>query len=143
MERKLSPFAPYIMKLIEDTWLATKGSAMSASMCVSLIAQERKKLRVKTHKAPVEDSAEEEVKAPSWAQKLARRARKTFCLTQDVHDKQYKQYRDNKKIIKLNKDIARKLDLEVSPAGSEENPKSEIAWKSQYAGDLTDRKSVV
>ncbi|MFY0277386.1 hypothetical protein, partial [Escherichia coli] len=42
MEIKVPPFAPYIMKLIEDTWLATKGCALSTSVPLSLIAQERK-----------------------------------------------------------------------------------------------------
>ena len=51
---------------------------------------------------------------------------------------QYKQYRDNKKSIKLNKAIARKMDMEVSPAGSEENIKSPSQWKAQYVDDLTD-----
>ena len=49
MERKLPPFAPYIMMLIESTWEATKGTALTASVPVSFIDQEKKKLRVKTH----------------------------------------------------------------------------------------------
>ena len=66
--------------------------------------------------------------APSWAKSLANYMKKTFCRSLDV---QYKQYHDTKKSIKLNKVIARKMDMEVSPAGSEENIKTPSQWKAQ------------
>ena len=136
MEKKVPTFAPYIMQLIEDTWLATKNTALSASVPVSLIPQEKKKPRVKTHKEPKTAPGDDNEKAPSWAKSLAPRVRKTFCLTMDVHNEQYNAYYDRKKAYKLNKDIARHMKMPVSPAGSEENIKSIGRWKSDHVDEM-------
>ena len=53
-----------------------------------------------------------------------------------MHHEQYNAYYDRKKAHKLNKAIARKMQLPVSPAGSEENPKTEIQWQSEYASEM-------
>jgi len=83
MEKKLPPFAPFLMKLIEDTWLLVRG--VSLVHLIPLIIHEVKKLRVKTHAEPREDHPIVEEETPSWVKKLTRRMRQSFCLKVDIH----------------------------------------------------------
>jgi hypothetical protein len=115
-------------------WYA--GSPQSASVPISLIPPEEKKLRVKTHMDPKAVPGDDDEKAPSWAKSLAQRVRTTFCLIVDVHNEQYNAYYDCKKAYKLNKDIAHHMKMTVSPDGSEENIKSIGQWKSNHADEM-------
>src|SRR4051812_31580098 len=81
MEQKLPPYAPYIEILIESTWEATKGTALTSTVPVSFIDQEKKKLMIKTHKQPVESP--EKDAAPSWAKSLANFMKKALCRNLD------------------------------------------------------------
>ena len=78
MEKKLPPFAPFLMKLIEDTWLYVRGVPLEHPIPITV--HEVKKLRIKTHAEPREDQPIVEETTPSWVKKLARRMRQSFCL---------------------------------------------------------------
>ena len=129
MEKKLPPYAPFLMKLIEDTWFAAHGVPLEHP--IPLTVHEVKKLKVKSHAEPRDEQlVVEEEKTPSWVKKLARRMKQTFCLQVDIHKRQYEQHVNEKNTRKLNKAIARQLGLEVSPPGTEENITPEGEWRS-------------
>ncbi|KAK1630081.1 hypothetical protein QYE76_004396 [Lolium multiflorum] len=88
MEKKLPAFAPYIMKLIEDTWVDSYESTLIHSIPLSITSHEVKVLRTKRHNSPIEDVTPMDEKPPSWASKLARRMRQIFCLTSAVNHRQ-------------------------------------------------------
>jgi hypothetical protein len=54
MEKKLPTFAPYIMRLIEDTWTNTRGTLLMHTFPLRLTTHELKKLCIKTHSDPRE-----------------------------------------------------------------------------------------
>ncbi|KAK1615669.1 hypothetical protein QYE76_021186 [Lolium multiflorum] len=84
MEKKLPAYAPYIMKLIEDTWVACQTSLIH-SIPLNVTMHDVKVLRTKRHNTPIEDVPPKDEKPPSWASKLARRMRQIFCLTAAVN----------------------------------------------------------
>ncbi|KAK1666642.1 hypothetical protein QYE76_054801 [Lolium multiflorum] len=55
MEKKFPLFAPFIMKLIEDTWISTRQDPLAHSIPLNITAHEVKSLRVKRHNSPIED----------------------------------------------------------------------------------------
>ncbi|KAK1620499.1 hypothetical protein QYE76_026016 [Lolium multiflorum] len=55
MEKKLPSFAPYIMKLIEDTWVDTCQTTLLHSIPLNITSHEVKVLRTKRHNSPIED----------------------------------------------------------------------------------------
>jgi hypothetical protein len=85
MGKKLPTFAPFIMKLIEDTWGATCPAPLVHSIPLNITAHEVKVLRVKRHNSPIEDVPSMDEKPPSWDSKLARRMQQIFCLTSAVN----------------------------------------------------------
>ncbi|KAK1628973.1 hypothetical protein QYE76_003288 [Lolium multiflorum] len=132
MEKKLPAFAPFIMKLIEDTWAATCSARLIHSIPLNVTSHEVKVLRVKRHNTPIEDVAPMDEKPPSWASKLARRMRQIFCLTSAVNHRQYQQHAEAKKSRVRQKSIMRALNVDVSPPGSEESITPEAEWVSQH-----------
>ncbi|KAK1610252.1 hypothetical protein QYE76_033925 [Lolium multiflorum] len=132
MEKKLPSFAPFIMKLIEDTWAATCSARLIHSIPLNVTSHEVKVLRVKRHNTPIEDVAPMDEKPPSWAYKLARRMRQIFCLTSAVNHRQYQQHVEAKKSRGRQKSIMRALNVDVSPPGSEEKITPEAEWVSQH-----------
>jgi hypothetical protein len=136
MEKKLPSFAPYIMKLIEDTWVDTCESTLLHSIPLNITSHEVKVLRTKRHNSPIEDVTPMDEKLPSWASKLARRMRQIFCLTSAVNHRQYQQHAEAKKSRVRQKSIMRALEVEVSPPGSEENITPEAEWVSRHGVPL-------
>ncbi|KAK1698820.1 hypothetical protein QYE76_015517, partial [Lolium multiflorum] len=136
MEKKLPAFAPYIMKLIEDTWMETCQARLVQSIPLTLTSHEVKSLRAKRHNSPLEDVNPMDEKPPSWASKLARRMRQIFCLTSAVNHRQYQQHAEAKKSRVRQKSIMRALAVDVSPPGSEENITPEAEWVSQHGMPL-------
>ncbi|KAK1652490.1 hypothetical protein QYE76_070295 [Lolium multiflorum] len=132
MEKKLPAFAPYIMKLIEDTWVGTCQTSLIHSIPLNVTMHDVKVLRTKRHNSPIEDVPPKDEKPPSWASKLARRMRQIFCLTAAVNHRQYQQHAEAKKSRVRQKSIMRALEVEVSPPGSEENITPEAEWISQH-----------
>ncbi|KAK1667608.1 hypothetical protein QYE76_055767 [Lolium multiflorum] len=132
MEKKLPSFAPYIMKLIEDTWVDTCQTTLLHSIPLNITSHEVKVLRVKRHNSPIEDVTPMDEKPPSWASKLARRMRQIFCLTSAVNHRQYQQHVEAKKSKGRQKSIMRALNVDVSPPGSEESITPEAEWVSQH-----------
>ncbi|KAK1680925.1 hypothetical protein QYE76_041773 [Lolium multiflorum] len=132
MEKKLPAYAPYIMKLIEDTWVATCQTSLIHSITLNVTMHDVKVLRTKRHNTPIEDVPPKDEKPPSWASKLARRMRQIFCLTAAVNRRQYQQHAEAKKSRVRQKSIMRALEVEVSPPGSEENITPEAEWISQH-----------
>ncbi|KAK1663133.1 hypothetical protein QYE76_051292 [Lolium multiflorum] len=132
MEKKLPAYAPYIMKLIEDTWVATCQTTLIHSIPLNVTMHDVKVLRTKRHNTPIEDVPPKDEKPPSWASKLARRMRQIFCLTAAVNRRQYQQHAEAKKSRVRQKSIMRALEVEVSPPGSEENITPEAEWISQH-----------
>ncbi|KAK1679732.1 hypothetical protein QYE76_040580, partial [Lolium multiflorum] len=135
-EKKLPAFAPYIMKLIEDTWMETCNARLVQSIPLNLTSHEVKTLRTKRHNSPLEAVNPMDEKPPSWASKLARRLRQIFCLTSAVNHRQYQQHVEAKKSRLRQKSIMRALEVEVSPPGSEENITPEAEWVSQHGMPL-------
>ncbi|KAK1650742.1 hypothetical protein QYE76_068547 [Lolium multiflorum] len=88
MEKKLPAFAPYIMKLIEDTWVDSCQTSLIHSIPLNVTMHDVKVLRTKRHNSPIEDVSPMDEKPPSWASKLARRMRQIFCLTAAVNHRQ-------------------------------------------------------
>jgi hypothetical protein len=85
MEMKLPAFVPFIMKLIEDSWLALRCTPLMHFVPLNLSTHEVKKLRIKTHSVPVEV-------APSvhdQDSKLACRLQQVFCLNAAINKRQY------------------------------------------------------
>ncbi|KAK1607359.1 hypothetical protein QYE76_031032 [Lolium multiflorum] len=80
MEKKLPSYAPYIMKLIEDTWVGSCQTSLIHSIPLNVTMHDVKVLRTKRHNTPIEDVPPKDEKPPSWASKLARRMRQIFCL---------------------------------------------------------------
>ncbi|KAK1605472.1 hypothetical protein QYE76_029145 [Lolium multiflorum] len=136
MEKKLPSYAPYIMKLIEDTWVDSCQSSLIHSIPLNITMHEVKVLRTKRHNSPIEDVPPMDEKPPSWASKLARRMRQIFCLTSAVNHRQYQQHAEAKKSRVRQKSIMRALEVEVSPPGSEENITPEAEWVSQHGVPL-------
>ncbi|KAK1661718.1 hypothetical protein QYE76_049877, partial [Lolium multiflorum] len=136
MEKKLPAYAPYIMKLIEDTWMETCQARLVQSIPLTLTSHEVKSLRAKRHNSPLEDVNPMDEKPPSWASKLARRMRQIFCLTSAVNHRQYQQHVEAKKSRVRQKSIMRALEVKVSPPGSEENITPEAEWVSSYGVPL-------
>ncbi|KAK1630029.1 hypothetical protein QYE76_004344 [Lolium multiflorum] len=136
MEKKLPAFAPYIMKLIEDTWVDSYESTLIHSIPLSITSHEVKVLRTKRHNSPIEDVTPMDEKPPSWASKLARRMRQIFCLTSAVNHRQYQQHAEAKKSRVRQKSIMRALAVDVSPPGSEESITPEAEWVSQHGMPL-------
>ncbi|KAK1631946.1 hypothetical protein QYE76_006261, partial [Lolium multiflorum] len=136
MEKKLPSYAPYIMKLIEDTWMETCQTSLIHSIPLNITSHEVKVLRTKRHNSPIEDVPPMDEKPPSWASKLARRMRQIFCLTSAVNHRQYQQHAEAKKSRVRQKSIMRALEVEVSPPGSEENITPEAEWVSQHGMPL-------
>ncbi|KAK1697716.1 hypothetical protein QYE76_014413 [Lolium multiflorum] len=136
MEKKLPAFAPYIMKLIEDTWVDSYESTLIHSIPLSITSHEVKVLRTKRHNSPIEDVTLMDEKPPSWASKLARRMRHIFCLTSAVNHRQYQQHAEAKKSRVRQKSIMRALAVDVSPPGSEESITPEAEWVSQHGMPL-------
>ncbi|KAK1615955.1 hypothetical protein QYE76_021472 [Lolium multiflorum] len=136
MEKKLPSYAPYIMKLIEDTWMDTCQTSLVHSIPLNVTSHEVKVLRTKRHNAPIEDVPPMVEKPPSWASKLARRMRQIFCLTSEVNHRQYQQHAEAKKSRVRQKSIMRALSVDVSPPGSEENITPEAEWVSQHGMPL-------
>ncbi|KAK1667120.1 hypothetical protein QYE76_055279 [Lolium multiflorum] len=136
MEKKLPAYAPYIMKLIEDTWMETCQARLVQSIPLTLTSHEVKSLRAKRHNSPLEDVNPMNEKPPSWASKLARRMRQIFCLTSAVNHRQYQQHAEAKKSRVRQKSIMRALAVDVSPPGSEENITPEAEWVSQHGMPL-------
>ncbi|KAK1666163.1 hypothetical protein QYE76_054322 [Lolium multiflorum] len=132
MEKKLPAYAPYIMKLIEDTWVDTCQTSLIHSIPLNVTMHDVKVLRTKRHNTPIEDVPPKDEKPPSWASKLARRMRQIFCLTAAVNHRQYQQHAEAKKSRVRQKSIMRALAVEVSPPGSEENITPEAEWISQH-----------
>ncbi|KAK1650815.1 hypothetical protein QYE76_068620 [Lolium multiflorum] len=89
MEKKLPSYAPYIMKLIEDTWIDSCQTSLIHSIPLNITMHEVKVLRTKRHNSPIEDVPPMDEKPPSWASKLARRMRQIFCLTAAVNHRFY------------------------------------------------------
>ncbi|KAK1646045.1 hypothetical protein QYE76_063850 [Lolium multiflorum] len=136
MDKKLPSFAPYIMKLIEDTWVDTCQARLVQSIPLNLTSHEVNTLRTKRHNSPLEDVTPMDEKPPSWASKLARRMRQIFCLTSAVNHRQYQQHVEAKKSRVRQKSIMRALEVEVSPPGSEENITPEVEWVSRHGVPL-------
>ncbi|KAK1628842.1 hypothetical protein QYE76_003157 [Lolium multiflorum] len=136
MEKKLPSFAPYIMKLIEDTWVDSCQTSLIHSIPLNITMHDVKVLRTKRHNSPIEDVPPMDEKPPSWASKLARRMRQIFCLTAAVNHRQYQQHAEAKKSRVRQKSIMRALAVEVSPPGSEENITPEAEWVSQHGVPL-------
>ncbi|KAK1680513.1 hypothetical protein QYE76_041361 [Lolium multiflorum] len=136
MEKKLPSFAPYIMKLIEDTWIDSCQTSLIHSIPLNITMHDVKVLRTKRHNSPIEDVPPMDEKPPSWASKLARRMRQIFCLTAAVNHRQYQQHAEAKKSRVRQKSIMRALAVEVSPPGSEENITPEAEWVSQHGVPL-------
>ncbi|KAK1602558.1 hypothetical protein QYE76_037407 [Lolium multiflorum] len=136
MEKKLPAYAPYIMKLIEDTWIDSCQTSLIHSIPLNITMHEVKVLRTKRHNSPIEDVPPMDEKPPSWASKLARRMRQIFCLTAAVNHRQYQQHAEAKKSRVRQKSIMRALEVEVSPPGSEENITPEAEWVSQHGVPL-------
>ncbi|KAK1650243.1 hypothetical protein QYE76_068048 [Lolium multiflorum] len=136
MEKKLPSYAPYIMKLIEDTWIDSCQTSLIHSIPLNITMHEVKVLRTKRHNSPIEDVPPMDEKPPSWASKLARRMRQIFCLTAAVNHRQYQQHAEAKKSRVRQKSIMRALAVEVSPPGSEENITPEAEWVSQHGVPL-------
>ncbi|KAK1668977.1 hypothetical protein QYE76_057136 [Lolium multiflorum] len=136
MEKKLPAYAPYIMKLIEDTWVDTCQARLVQSIPLTVTSHEVKSLRAKRHNSPLEDVNPMDEKPPSWASKLARRMRQIFCLTSAVNHRQYQQHVEAKKSRVRQKSIMRALEVEVSPPGSEEDVTPEAEWVSRYGVPL-------
>ncbi|KAK1664164.1 hypothetical protein QYE76_052323 [Lolium multiflorum] len=136
MEKKLPSFAPYIMKLIEDTWIDSCQTSLIHSIPLNITMHDVKVLRTKRHNSPIEDVPPTDEKPPSWASKLARRMRHIFCLTAAVNHRQYQQHAEAKKSRVRQKSIMRALAVEVSPPGSEENITPEAEWVSQHGVPL-------
>ncbi|KAK1604765.1 hypothetical protein QYE76_028438 [Lolium multiflorum] len=136
MEKKLPAFAPYIMKLIEDTWVDSYESSLIHSIPLSITSHEVKVLRTKRHNSPIEDVTPMDEKPPNWASKLARRMRQIFCLTSAVNHRQYQQHAEAKKSRVRQKSIMRALAVDVSPPGSEESITPEAEWVSQHGMPL-------
>ncbi|KAK1681786.1 hypothetical protein QYE76_042634 [Lolium multiflorum] len=136
MEKKLPSYAPYIMKLIEDTWIDSCKTSLIHSIPLNITMHEVKVLRTKRHNSPIEDVPPMDEKPPSWASKLARRMRQIFCLTAAVNHRQYQQHAEAKKSRVRQKSIMRALAVEVSPPGSEENITPEAEWVSQHGVPL-------
>ncbi|KAK1605514.1 hypothetical protein QYE76_029187 [Lolium multiflorum] len=132
MEKKLPAYAPYIMKLIEDTWVDTCQTSLIHSIPLNVTMHDVKVLRTKRHNTPIEDVPPKDEKPPSWASKLARHMRQIFCLTAAVNHRQYQQHAEAKKSRVRQKSIMRALAVEVSPPGSEENITPEAEWISQH-----------
>ncbi|KAK1603511.1 hypothetical protein QYE76_037586, partial [Lolium multiflorum] len=132
MEKKLPSYAPYIMKLIEDTWVDSCQTSLIHSIPLNVTMHDVKVLRTKRHNSPIEDVPPMDEKPPSWASKLARRMRQIFCLTAAVNHRQYQQHAEAKKSRVRQKSIMRALAVEVSPPGSEENITPEAEWISQH-----------
>ncbi|KAK1652802.1 hypothetical protein QYE76_070607 [Lolium multiflorum] len=130
MEKKLPAFAPYIMKLIEDTWVDSCQTSLIHSIPLNVTMHDVKVLRTKRHNSPIEDVPPKEEKPPSWASKLARRMRRSFAsrCSQPPHQ----QHAEAKKSRVRQKSIMRALAVEVSPPGSEENITPEAEWISQH-----------
>ncbi|KAK1602682.1 hypothetical protein QYE76_007859 [Lolium multiflorum] len=55
MEKKLPAFAPYIMKLIEDTWVISCQTSLIHSIPLNITMHDVKVLRTKRHNSPIED----------------------------------------------------------------------------------------
>ncbi|KAK1607255.1 hypothetical protein QYE76_030928 [Lolium multiflorum] len=55
MEKKLPAFAPYIMKLIEDTWVDSCQTSLIHSIPLNVTMHDVKVLRTKRHNSPIED----------------------------------------------------------------------------------------
>ncbi|KAK1666498.1 hypothetical protein QYE76_054657 [Lolium multiflorum] len=136
MEKKLPSFSPYIMKLIEDTWVDTCETTLLHSIPLNITSHEVKVLRTKRHNSPIEDVPPMDEKPPSWASKLARRMQQIFCLTSAVNHRQYQQHSEAKKSRDREKSIMRALNVEVSPPGSEESITPEAEWVSQHGVPL-------
>ena len=70
---------------------------------------------------------------PSWYNKLKIKVKKTFCLQLDIQERMYDAYVGEKKARQRQKSIMRKLELEVSPPGSEENIIRKPQWISSHS----------
>ncbi|KAK1648245.1 hypothetical protein QYE76_066050 [Lolium multiflorum] len=55
MEKKLPAYAPYIMKLIEDTWVDSCQTSLIHSIPLNVTMHDVKVLRTKRHNSPIED----------------------------------------------------------------------------------------
>ncbi|KAK1667726.1 hypothetical protein QYE76_055885 [Lolium multiflorum] len=129
MEKKLPAYAPYIMKLIEDTWVDTCRTSLIHSIPLNVTMHDVKVLRTKRHNTPTEDVPPKDEKPPSWASKLARRMRQIFASP--LHQPR-RCHAEAKKSRVRQKSIMRALAVEVSPPGSEENITPEAEWISQH-----------
>jgi hypothetical protein len=138
MEKKLPIFAPYIMKLIEDSWISTHQAPLIHSISLNITAHEVKTLRTKHHNTPLEDVPPVHEKQPSWVSKLARHMKQIFCLTSAVNQRQYQQHCEAKKSWVHQKSIMWALNVDVSPPDTEENNTPEAEWVSQHGISLPD-----
>ncbi|KAK1646410.1 hypothetical protein QYE76_064215 [Lolium multiflorum] len=70
---------------------------------------------------------------PSWYTKLKIKVKKTFCLQLDIQEHMYDSYVAEKKARRRQKSNMRKLGMEVSPPGSEENIIPKPQWISAHS----------
>jgi hypothetical protein len=68
---------------------------------------------------PPPNSMYDPMHEPSWYKLLKIKVKKTFCLQLDIQECMYDVYVAEKKSRQRQKSIMRKLELEVSPPGSE------------------------
>jgi hypothetical protein len=90
IEKRSFPYAPFVMKLIFDTWLKTFKTNLGANQHLNMTLHEPKKIHIMTHLAPKDsdDEASHEdvgggdssIVESSLAKKLLLKVKKNFCL---------------------------------------------------------------
>ena len=140
---KAPVFAPYIMMFICDRYKAAKYGNLLEHCGTT--AHKVKELRMKPHPSPPgaptasdseEDTTDEEytpMDAPKgWFARTEAKLAKSFCLNVDINKRQYhahKKRKEDKKKLKL---MMKKMDIDVSSNGCEENITDEDMWISAH-----------
>ena len=134
-DKRVPIYAPYIMRLICGKWALLHRERIDLSG-IPLVPHLEKKLRKKNHVLPKDRTVGKGKKVenapvtePGWFQRVKTRLRDSFCL---VSKRQYAAHVQEKKSRYRQKQIMRKLEIEVS-AGSEEAITSEEEWLADGA----------
>ena len=148
IDRRAPIFGPYLMRLIRNKWWhATKEDITKDGS--RLVLHRVKKLNVKEHvvkaaapsdapsappaaRAGRRSATKSQMDEPTWAQLLKIKVKRAFCFKIDLEDRMYEAHVYHKKAAKRQTEMERKMGMDVSPPGSEEDSTPKEQWVSPH-----------